>query len=319
VEDLNKTGGIKGIQLELVPFDDGCDAAQARSRAAEIVANNEYQAVIGPLCSSACISSINYFKQKNLLVVSPSATNARLAQMNMRNLFRLLPNDQKQAASAANFIGQKLKAKNVALLHTEDMYSKDLADLVAIELTKNNSNPAMYHFIKSDQSNFKELIAKIKQLNIDAIYFAGMYPEVARLVKHLDVKNIKMPIITSDANATSKFITEVGGANAANALLMTFGQDPTKFKANSKILHSLTKDDHKPVDSLSLYAYAAIEVISQAISNADTTEGKALTKWLQFHHVNTVLGTKSWDTNGELFDSDYIIYAWQKDGSYKKI
>jgi branched-chain amino acid transport system substrate-binding protein len=35
--------------------------------------------------------------------------------------------------------------------------------------------------------------------------------------------------------------------------------------------------------------------------------------------VDTVLGKKSWDANGDLTVADYVVYEYKADGTYAKV
>ena len=59
-----------------------------------------------------------------------------------------------------------------------------------------------------------------------------------------------------------------------------------------------------------LYSYAAVQVISEAFEKCNSTDGKSLAAWLHQHEVETVLGKKSWDSNGDIINSNFYVYSW---------
>ncbi len=62
-------------------------------------------------------------------------------------------------------------------------FSKDLADFVSENLLQLGTTPVLYQGVARGTKNFTAIIKKMKALQVDAVYFAGLYPEVGALVK----------------------------------------------------------------------------------------------------------------------------------------
>ena len=41
-----------------------------------------------------------------------------------------------------------------------------------------------------------------------------------------------------------------------------------------------------------------------------------LSLWLHQNKVDTILGEKSWDTNGDVINSEFTMYIWDENGKY---
>lgn len=309
VNDINSHGGLKGVKLEIVPVDDQCNPDIAVRQAESIVASKGYQAVIGHVCSAAALATTNIYSKANLLVITPTATNPKLTQRHIATQFRMCGNDVHQAQAAANFIVQKLRSKRIAILHDQDLYSKDLADLVGEHLAKLDATPILYQELPRGTRNFTAIVKKIKQLKADAIYFAGLYPEVSGLAKTLHVLEMQIPFISADGIALQKFVQSAGGSRFAESVLMTFTTNPSSLLSSKTVIHEM-QQKHLETTGYSLYAYAAVQVIAQAVEHVNNTDGKNLANWLHHHEVDTVLGKKSWDTNGDIIEANFNIYTW---------
>jgi branched-chain amino acid transport system substrate-binding protein len=308
VNDINSKGGLKGIKLEIIPVDDQCDPDLAVKQAASIVENKSYHAIIGHVCSAATLATGNIYAKANILVITPTSTNSKITERNISTIFRMTGTDQQQSATAANFIANTLKSKRIAILHDQELYSKDLADMVSEQLLQLGTTPVLYQGVTRGTCNFTPIIKKLKALNADAVYFAGLYPEVSALAKTLNVLELQIPLITADGIALNKFISNVGSPKIAGSVLMTFADNPRSIVSSQALINKM-HNSHLETTGYALYAYAAVEVIAQAIDSTNTTDGRILASWLHQHEVNTVLGKKSWDTNGDIINSQFNIYT----------
>ncbi len=306
--DINTRGGIKGVKIEIIPLDDQCDANLAIKQAEEIIHSKQYRAVIGHVCSAATLAALNIYAKENILVITPTATNRRITERNVGTLFRMVGTDHQQSLAAANFIAKQLKSKRVAILHDQELYSKDLADELSENLLRLGTAPILYQGVARGTRNFTPVIKKLKVLQPDAIYFAGLYPEVAALAKTLNVLQLQIPLITADGVAINKFLQSVGGSAVARSVLMTFAENPSNLISSQTLIHAMHAQKLETTGYV-LYAYAAVQVITKAIAATNTTDGRTVANWLHQHEVDTVLGKKSWDTNGNIVNAKFDIYT----------
>jgi branched-chain amino acid transport system substrate-binding protein len=65
-----------------------------------------------------------------------------------------------------------------------------------------------------------------------------------------------------------------------------------------------------------LYAYAAVQVWSQAAEKAGSLEIQAMIAALRQHQFDSVLGPIDFDDKGDLVVQDMVVYVWHADGTY---
>jgi branched-chain amino acid transport system substrate-binding protein len=311
-DDINKLGGIKGVHLEIMPIDDECNPEVAVQQAEQLVKEKQYQAVIGHACSACALATLNIYAKAKILVITPSATNHQITQRNIATIFRMTGTDTQQSLVAAQFIVKKLHSARVAILHDQDLYSKGLADSVSEDLLYLNKTPILYQSIPRGTHNFTALIKKLRNLKADAIYFAGLYPEVSSLAQSLNVLQLQIPLVTGDAAAMSQFIDAAGGTKAATSVLLTFGTDASSLVSAKTVIHKM-HEKHLDTMGYALYAYATVQVMAKAIDSTNSSDGTKLANWLHQHEVDTVLGKKSWDTNGDIIDAGFKVYTWDNE------
>jgi branched-chain amino acid transport system substrate-binding protein len=97
VADLNARGGVLGEQIELITADDYCNGEQAVAAATKLVANR-VAAVFGHPCSGAAIPASKVYSDAGLLMISTFATNPKLTEQGLTNVFRVVGRDDLQGA-----------------------------------------------------------------------------------------------------------------------------------------------------------------------------------------------------------------------------
>lgn len=314
-EDLNKNGGILGKEIELVRADDACEPKQAVSVANRIVDHEEVNAVIGHFCSSSTIPASEIYADADVIMITPASTNPTVTDRGLPTVFRTCGRDDQQGVVAADFIVNTLKAKNVAIIHDKDTYGKGLADAMQVKLEALGGKVALYEGLTRGEKDFNALVTKVKQVKADALYFGGMHTEAGPLVRQLREQGSEIPFISGDGIVSQDFVISAGGSKMVRNVFMTFGADPRKLPSGKKAVAQFRDNGYEP-EGYTLYSYATLQIIAKAMNSTKSIAGENLSQWLKSHSVQTVMGEKSWDTKGDLKESGYVMYYWDKSGQY---
>lgn len=283
---------INSANLELIPFDDQCNIDIAKSIAAQIISDPSIKAVIGHSCPFVNNHVSRIYAKHDILQFVPITTSPEITEQNINTLFRMCGSIDREAQFISNFIAKQFNNKKIAILHTSDIQNKELAEYLQEYLVTLKICPALYQNISIDFINnpikIKNLINKLKKLKIDVIVFNGLYKETANFIKIMYSKKMQIPLIINSSTA-------IKGFKASSGTIMSFQQ--------------LNKHTH--MKDLSIFGYAAIEVIHAALLNNPIQQNnKFLATWLHQNNINTILGEKSWDLNGNIINDDFAMYMW---------
>lgn len=316
--DLNQEGGISGQQIELIKADDACEPKQALNVANRIVDRDQVKAVIGHFCSSSTIPASEVYDEANVLMITPASTNPEVTDRGLATVLRTCGRDDQQGYVAANFIHNTLKARKVAVVHDKDTYGKGIADAMKTHLEELGQTTVLYEGLTRGEKDFNALITKIKEVDADALYFGGLHTEAGPLVRQLREQGSTIPFISGDGVVSEDFITSAGGPQMVKGVYMTFGADPRQIPSGKKIVEKFREKGYEP-EGYTLYSYATLQIIAKAIEEANTTEGDKLSSWLIANPVETIMGQKSWNDQGDLRESDYVMYVWDNNGAYYQL
>jgi len=317
-EDINQQGGIAGKLIELIKADDACEPKQAVNVANRSVDQEGVVAIIGHFCSSSTIPASNIYYDADVLMITPASTNPQVTERRLSNVLRTCGRDDQQGRVAAEFIVNKLQAKRVAVLHDKDTYGQGLADAMKAHMQSLGTHEVLYEGLTRGEKDFNALVTKLRAVKVDAVYFGGLHSEAGPLVRQMREQGLQAAFISGDGIVSQDFVTAAGGTKYIQGVYMTFGADPRNLPAGQSVVQRFRQQGYEP-EGYTLYAYATMQVLAEALKNNTKTSGEVLANWLKKHTVSTVMGDKSWNQKGDLKKSDYVIYAWDKQGEYHEL
>ena len=211
VSDFNK--GMAGYHATLVEEDTDITADKAVPVCTKDAADNTIVAVVGPSGSGQVKACAQILEAAGLAHVSGSATNPSLSTAGNKTFFRVVPNDDVQGLTDANYIAGTLKAKNVWVLDDTEAYGTTLADTVDKNL-KAKGVTTQRDSVKQTDSDFSSLVTKIKTFKPDVVFFAGQVSsQGAVMAKNLKDQGLTVPVFGGDGFYSQKdYIDNAGGA-----------------------------------------------------------------------------------------------------------
>ncbi len=310
IADFNAAGGILGEKAELAFGDDASDPKQGVS-AANKFSGDGIKAVVGHYNSSVSIPSSEVYEEAGIVQISPSSTNPTFTERKMWNVFRTCGRDDQQGAVAGNFIAKHFAGKKVAIVHDKTTYGKGLADETKKAMNAKGLTEVVYEGITTGEKDYSALVSKLKQANVDLVYFGGLFTEAGLVVRQMNDQGVKAKLMSGDGIVSSEYAAIAGPG--AEGTLMTFAPDPRKSPAAKDVVAAFRAKNVDP-ESYTLYSYAAFQILRDAMVEAKTT--KDMKKVAEVIHsgrtFKTVIGDISYDKKGDVTRPDYIVYQWKK-------
>jgi branched-chain amino acid transport system substrate-binding protein len=317
-EDINAAGGAYGgRRIEVIKGDDSCEPKQARSVANRLVDVDHVVAVIGHFCSSSTMPATEVYHEAGLLAITPGSTNPLVTERRMPTVFRTCGRDDQQGAVGADFLVRRLKVQRIAVLHDKDTYGQGLADAMRARLNALDMKEVLYEGVTRGEKDFNALVTKLKSVRADAVYFGGIHSEAGPMVRQMREQGVDIPFVSGDGIMSQEMVTSAGGPRFVRGVYMTFGADPRRIPQGLAVVERFRKGKYEP-EGYTLYSYATMQAIVQAVNATKSTDGTKLAQWLHANTVETIMGPKAWDAKGDLKVSDYVIYRWKEDGSYEQ-
>lgn len=318
VAEVNAQGGIGGRRIVLVKGDDACEPKQAVAVANRLVDTERVSAVIGHVCSSSTFPASEVYADADVLMITPASTADKITEQGLDNVLRMVGRDDQQGLVAADYLRTQLKAKRIAVIHDRDSYGMGVALAVQKKLTEDGQKPILFEGLTRGEKDFNALATKIKGLQADAVFYGGLAVEAGALVRQLREAGMSIPFVAGDGIASDDFTFAAGGGQFIDGVLMVFGKDARENPDSQQAVAALRKEGFEPL-GYTLYAYASVQAIAQAMQATHSRDGVHLGKWLRRNEVHTVAGPKRWDAQGDLATPDFEMYRWDAQGGYAAV
>jgi len=311
VDDWNAKGGVLGKKIVLVSEDDKGDPDQALLVARKFM--DDVDVVIGHYNSNCTLAAEPLYDKRKVLVITPSSTNPEVTDKGYLTVFRVCGRDDQQGKSAAEFVADHFKDARVAIVHDNSAYGHDLVDEFLKNYEFKTAKKSVFHgSIQRSCVDIPDTVAKLIKAKPTIVYFGGLWPQGARVLKELRKEGSKATFISGDGCFDPSFLKEAG--SDAEGVLVTFVPNPKKLEGAKDILTRYQARFGEP-RPYSLYAYAAVQVALEGIKKAGTKDGVAVSRVLRQMEIDTPLGELKFDQNGDPNESPYVM--WQvKNGKY---
>ncbi len=309
VADINAAGGILGQKITMSLGDDVSDPKQGVSVANKFAADG-VKFVIGHFNSGVTMPASEVYQENGILEITPSATNPKITERNMWNIFRTCGRDDQQGAVAGAYILRNFKGKKVAVVHDKTTYGQGLADETKKAINKGGMKEVLYEGINIGEKDFSALVSKIKQAGADLVYWGGLHTEGGLIVRQMRDQGVKAPLMGGDGITSDEFAS-IGGPGVEGTL-MTYGPDPRKRPGAKAIVDKFRAKKFEP-EAYTLYSYAALEIVKQAAETAKSLDPKKVAAQIKSgQKFKTVIGDLSYDKKGDVTRLDYVMYVWKK-------
>ena len=315
VEDINAAGGVLGKKLDLEFGDDACDPKQAVAVANQMTGNN-VALVAGHYCSGSSIPASKVYAEANIVQISPASTNPAFTDNRAGpNIYRVCGRDDQQGGVAGKYIASHFSDKKVAFVHDKTAYGKGLADETKKAMNEAGKQEAMYEAITAGEKDYSALVSKLKQANIDLVYFGGYHTEAGLIIRQMRDQGMNTILMGGDALITQEFWSITGPAGEGT--LMTFSPDPRKNPAAAEVVKRF-KDKGIEPEGYVLYTYAALQAWKQAAEKAKSIESADVVKAMNDTEFDTVIGRFKFNEKGDPNLPPYAVYRWSN-GTYDEI
>ena len=313
---INAAGGVNGAMVEVVVQDDQCKPELATNVATKML-SDEIKIVLGHTCSGATKAALPIYKDGQIVVISPSATNPPLTQSGEYPIFfRTIAPDDAQATLEVDF-AKSLGLKKVAVIHDKGDYGKGFASFCKQFLDADADIEAvLFEGVTPGAVDYSAVVQKIKGSGADGVIFGGYHPEASKIVTSMRKKGLDLPFLSDDGVKDETFI-KVAGKYAEGV----YATGPRDFSGNPIYLEAVAA--HKAEfgsDPGPFFpeAYSAALALLKAVENAGSTDYAKVIEALHTQYVDTAVGRIKFDAKGDAEGAGFSVYQ-VIDGKYVEV
>ncbi len=313
IEDANVkniTIGGKKVRFELLSEDDQTDPKTATIVAQKLV-DAKVNGIIGHLNSGTTIPASRIYSDNGIPQISPSATAVAYTAQGFKSAFRVMTNDGQQGKVLGEFAAKNLGAKKIAVIDDRTAYGQGLADEFVKSAQANGAQIVTHEYTTDKAVDFTAVLTSIKGKKPDLVFFGGMDPQGAPMLKQLRALALDAKFMMGDGGSTAKFIENAGAASdGAYASLpgvplvqMPGGKDfSQRYEARFK----------QPIQLYAPYCYDAVNVMIAAMQKAGSAEPAKYLPELAKVEYDGVTAKITFDEKGDLKGGAVTLYQVQQ-------
>jgi branched-chain amino acid transport system substrate-binding protein len=280
-EEINKSGGVLGRQIQLIERDDEAKNERGVQIAQEFVNKEKVVAAVGYINTGVALASQRFFQDAKIPVLNNVATGSVITHQFDKDpdnyVFRNAAHDSIQAPMIVEEAIVRRGYKKVAILADSTNYGQlGREDLERALKNKGITPVAVEKFNIKDVDMTAQLL-KSKEAGAEAVLTYGIGPELAQIANGMTKLGWKVPIVGSWTLAMANFIDNAGPGGDGARMPQTFIQEPTtpKRKAFIDAFVGKFKPKNNRMDSpvSAAQGYDSIYLLAAAIKQAGSTDG----------------------------------------------
>ncbi|NGX94282.1 MAG: ABC transporter substrate-binding protein [Candidatus Afipia apatlaquensis] len=319
-EEINKSGGVLGRKIVVVPRDDTGQPPKAIQNTSELVDNEKVIAMFGGANSGTVLAWMHIPQQKQIPVISPIATATEITKRyqatDANYMFRISMVDREQIALLMAYAMRATKDKKIAFLVDSTGYGQQaLKDLKSVIALHGMSAAAEEKFGPKDTDMTSQL-NKIRSAGADTVIVIGLADANAQVMRSMEKISYFPVVLGSWANINTPLNT-IAGQDLAGRIIFTASVTPDSTpKAAELYSRLIAKHPNMPTFITAAQSYDSLIVLAQAIKQAGGTDGAKIQNALE--NLQKVEGViKTYDkpfskTNHEgMSVNDFHLAKWQ--------
>jgi branched-chain amino acid transport system substrate-binding protein len=337
-DEINKSGGVLGRQLQLIERDDEAKNERGVQVTQELINKEHVVATLGYINTGVSLASQRFYQEAKIPVLNNVATGSAVTKQFLppeypdNYVFRTSAADSIQSAMIVEEAVGRRKFSKVAILADATNYGQlGREDLEKALAAKGVKAVAVEKFNVKDVDMTAQLL-KAKEAGAQAILTYAIGPELAQVANGMKKLGWKVPMIGSWTLSMGNFIDNAGAESEGARMPQTFIQEPNTPKRKAFIdayLKTYNPPNGRIASPVSAaQGYDSLYLLAAALRQAGTTEGPKVREALEslkekvdgvvtvydhpFSHDNHEAITANIPVIGEVHGG-HVVYAYEEE------
>jgi branched-chain amino acid transport system substrate-binding protein len=274
-EEINKSGGIMGRQLEVMA-EDSVNPATAATKAQRLLEQDGALVLMGEVNSASALTIMQVADRNKRLFIQ---TGARSDALRGKNCNRYTFHTDIPNTVMVNTVGKALlrdnmvKDKKFFTLTADYIFGHDLLAAAKRFFGANQGNLIGDELIATDVTDFSPYLLKIRQAKPDVVCSNLAGNQVTTLIKQYAEFGLPYPIVGFNLNTADAWAA--GEGNLAG-IWPTVWYHTLDLPASKTFVENFTKKNGKPPDNHAWIEYVAFKIMAQAMNETKSTDTDTL-------------------------------------------
>jgi branched-chain amino acid transport system substrate-binding protein len=298
-EEINKSGGIMGRQLDVMS-EDSVNPATAATKAQRLLEQDGATVLMGEVNSASALTIMQVADRNKRLFIQ---TGARSDALRGKNCNRYTFHTDIPNTVMVNAVGKALLRDNMVKdkkffgLTADYIFGHDLLAAAKRFFAANQGNLIGDELIATDVTDFSPYLLKIRQAKPDVVCSNLAGNQVTTLIKQYAEFGLPYPIVGFNLNTADAW---AAGEGNLSGIWPTVWYHTLDVPASKTFVDNFTKKNGKPPDNHAWIEYVAFKIMAQAMNETKSTDTDKLIAYFEKETQFDILKARkayfrSWD------------------------
>jgi len=311
-KEVNSRGGILGRKVEFIIHDDKSDPQTAKSIYEHLILKDKIDLLFGPYSSEITEAILPITEKHGYPLLISGASADSLWQKGYKYVFGIYAPASKYTLGFLELL-VKNDLQDVAIIHADDLFSKDIASGTKKWAERFGLNVVLYEGFKKGVENLDDIAKKAKASKAQALIVCGHFNESVNM--RLSLKRINWypkAYFASVGPAMSEFHGKLkSDANYVFSSSQWEHHEETTIPGCKEFYHAYIQGYNEKPSYHAATAYAGGQILEAAIKHTGSIEREKLRAVLLSLDTITVIGRYGVDKKGKQIRHFNVIVQWQ--------
>jgi len=317
VDEANERRNLTDFGWVLHTFDDQNDPGVAQQQAEFSLVDEGTSVVVGHVGAEETLLALPTYAQKGAPLIIPTSPLGQLTQRGYTDIFRLCPPDSAEGQQDARYAERTLKAKKAAVIYQENDIGANTAQGF-LNFANAGKNLAAKDFgVDPDVKSPAALVASIKTFAPDLLYASGDGRFLSKTILALRAAGVDAPLFGTQGFWSDPAMKALG--TGAQGTLVSSCVPPIELMPTAQLFIRHYQARFGRPTSFALFGYVAGQVAIAAAQQVRTADRRLIARQLSIGSFQTILGTMTFQRNGDPAQPILYLYRYGQDGAFKYV
>ena len=315
VEEVNNLQG-NGVKIRVITEDDQSTIAGAVEAFNKLIHQDKVSVILGPTSSSQVPETSPIAQQNQVVAISPTSAAAGLSAIS-DFVFRTNLTTDVLIPNGVSVTQEKLGYQKVATLFDNvDLFAQISEETLRKALADNGVEILVTESYETEDVDFSDQFARIKQLNPDAIFISSTVADIPNILTQGRALGVPSDIPFIVNLTLSRELVEAAGDAAEGTITFTSWDSTAATPSNQAFVQNYSTQYGIKPSIWGAQFYAAIHILAKGIADAQSTDPEAIAAaLLEIRDFDTILGPFSFNDVGDAVYDPIVLIV--KDGEFE--
>ncbi|CAM3880746.1 amino acid ABC transporter substrate-binding protein [Kibdelosporangium persicum] len=315
-DKVNGTGGLLGRQIDLRVTDDASNQDTIIADYTKLITQDRVDLLLGSFSSLLNYAASAVAERNQMLYVEPAGGAPNMFTRGFKMLFFTQPATAPHHADGitawVKSLPEAQRPKTAAFITQDDPFTRPAIDSLQKQLEEAGLRTTYTTIYPANTTNFQPIAGAIAAGAPDLVAQGAQFEDGIGAVRALQQVGFSPKVLfqTNAPGNGNQYSDGVGKAATEGVFYSTSWSENAKTPLNDEFAQEYRKRFNAPPTEDAADAFAAGQVLQEAVTKVGRIDQVALADWLRGNEVQTILGRLRWAANGEP-QGNFMLAQWQ--------